>query len=459
MPALPTGAAVPISDLRARLREQWPVLVVLAVIVLLPVGRSSELPWLIGALGGCVLVLRGHIDWRADGGARLALWLFTCYWAPALLSAFAAVDPGKTWSSVAGILRFLPFALFTGWTLRDARRWPVFNAALAAVVALWVLDAYVQAAFGHSLGGAAEAERVSGIFGAGNLKLGPALAVLSPFVLLAARARFGRRGLVVAALLLAAPVLLAGSRAAWISYALVCVLLAWHETRDAKRFLLALALLALGIGAITTWALHDSSRFGARVERSLLALRGTDAALDEASAGRLSIWGTALAMSAAHPLTGVGVRGFRYAYPEYAAANDRFVDRASATGAAHAHQIVLEVLSETGVIGLAGWLAGVWLALRAWRRADARARVRALAPGLALLAMCFPVNTHLAFYSAWWGLLFWWLLAAYCAALHARTPADSGADGLDGTAAPRFQPERPSGRVPAVSRTLSRAAG
>lgn len=44
-------------------------------------------------------------------------------------------------------------------------------------------------------------------------------------------------------------------------------------------------------------------------------------------------------------------------------------------------------------------------------------RANARAPGLALLAMCFPLNTHLAFYSAWWGLLFWWLLALYCAAL------------------------------------------
>ena len=41
----------------------------------------------------------------------------------------------------------------------------------------------------------------------------------------------------------------------------------------------------------------------------------------------------------------------------------------------------------------------------------------AFAPGLALVAMAFPLNTHLAFYSAWWGLLFWWLIALYCAAL------------------------------------------
>jgi hypothetical protein len=35
--------------------------------------------------------------------------------------------------------------------------------------------------------------------------------------------------------------------------------------------------------------------------------------------------------------------------------------------------------------------------------------------------MLFPFNTHLAFYSAWWGLLFAWLLGLWCAALYAAT--------------------------------------
>jgi O-antigen ligase len=175
--------------------------------------------------------------------------------------------------------------------------------------------------------------------------------------------------------------------------------------------------------------LHDSTRFGARVERTLLVLQGTEAALDEASAGRISIWRTALAMGAAHPLTGVGVRGFRYDYPEQADADDRFVAQAGGKlGAAHAHQIVLEVWSETGVTGLLLWLLGAGLALRAWWRADAAARERARAPALALVAMTFPLNTHLAFYSAWWGLLFWWLLALYCAALDARTGSERSED-------------------------------
>ena len=33
--------------------------------------------------------------------------------------------------------------------------------------------------------------------------------------------------------------------------------------------------------------------------------------------------------------------------------------------------------------------------------------------------MTFPLDTHLEFYAAWWGLVFWWLLALYCAALNA----------------------------------------
>ena len=44
--------------------------------------------------------------------------------------------------------------------------------------------------------------------------------------------------------------------------------------------------------------------------------------------------------------------------------------------------------------------------------------VAILAATVALVATLFPLNTHLAFYSAWWGLLFAWLLGLWCAALY-----------------------------------------
>jgi hypothetical protein len=45
--------------------------------------------------------------------------------------------------------------------------------------------------------------------------------------------------------------------------------------------------------------------------------------------------------------------------------------------------------------------------------------------------MLFPLNTHLAFYSAWWGLLFAWLLGLWCAALFvAGLPAGRAKPGI-----------------------------
>jgi len=52
------------------------------------------------------------------------------------------------------------------------------------------------------------------------------------------------------------------------------------------------------------------------------------------------------------------------------------------------------------------------------------ARTRAFPVTLALGVMLFPLNTHLAFYSAWWGLLFGWLLGLWCAALYVEPVAD-----------------------------------
>jgi O-antigen ligase len=409
-------AAAQAPDWRA-LAGDWRALVVLAVAVLLPVGRTSELPILIGAAGSVVLLWRGRGTLRGNTGVRLALALFACYWLPALVSAPDAVSPDKTWSTVAVTLRFLPFALFAVLALRSDGVWRGLADAIAVVVLVWAIDAWVQFATGFSLGGPAESERLSGVFGADNLKFGPVLATMSPFLLRAARRHVGRRGLAVAYALLLVPVLLAGSRAAWIAFAVVTLVVAWRETRRWLPFLGVVALGGLCCALVVAMVWHDSQRFDARVERSLLALDGSLAGVDAAASGRLAIWRDAWAMSRAHPLNGVGVRGFRYAYPAYADPRDPFVDAAGDRGAAHAHQIVLEVSTETGAIGLLLWLAGVAFAIDAWRRASPGARERAAAPALALAAMCFPLDTHLAFYSAWWGLLFWWLLALYCAAL------------------------------------------
>jgi len=408
-----------VDSLKAALRS--PLLPFWLVIALLPVGRSSELGTFLCLLGVVMLFARHPSALREHEGARLLLWLLAAYVGAALLSSFASFAPGKSWSTVAALLRYVPLGLYACFAIRREDKLDALYVAVAAVVAFWALDAWVQTLTGWSLGGHAEAQRISGIFGATNLKLGPTLAVLSPFVLWSARQRWGFKGLLLAFLLLLGPVLLSGSRASWLSYALVALAFAWHAARSPIRFLgmagagVLLLLLAGGV------AWKTSERFHTRVERTLVVLEGTDQALDSALTGRLDIWRVSLKMFEAHPVTGVGVRAYRYAYPQFAPPNDHFLVAEACgdgEGACHAHQLLLEILTETGALGLLLWLAGTVLAFRAWWKAGPAARECAFPVTTALAVMLFPLNTHLAFYSAWWGLLFGWLLGLWCAALY-----------------------------------------
>lgn len=424
---------------RAASRVPWSFWPVFGVLLLLPFGRSSEAALLACAIVGVVALWRRPVPLVASPGLRLALLLVGLYVLAALLSAADAVAPDKSWSTVAGLLRFLPFVLGMIVLLPDGHALRRLYAAIALLVGLWLLDAWVQAFTGWSLGGADSGDRLSGIFGADNLKLGPVLAVLSPFVLATARRWLGTRGQWLAAVLLLGPILLAGSRAAWLMFALVLLALLWRQTRSWRQFALwlgaigVLGLLAAGV------AWRTSPDFEARAQRTLKLTRPSVEAWNTALAGRLSIWFTSARMVAAHPVNGVGVRGFRYAYPDYAAPGDQFVALGDGdTGAFHAHQWVLEVLTETGIIGLVLWCIGIAAAFAAWRRAGPDARERAFPVTLALAVMLFPLNTHYAFYSAWWGLLFWWLLALWCAAISGVQPGGGGA-------VPRLEP-RSAGR-------------
>jgi O-antigen ligase len=394
------------------------VFVLLAFLALLPFGRAAELALLTGTVLGLIALLCERQRLLADPRLPLLLVLFLGYWLPELLSAGDAIAPRKAWGEVLADLRLLPFSLFALVALPDAHALRRLLAGAALILALWIADALLAALLGRGLGGPEAADRLSGIFGADNLKLGPTLAALSPLLLWPVSRRLGAWAGAALLFVLGLVVLLAGARAGWLMLALAA--LAWlYEFLPRGRRLPALAAVAavgLGLVALTAW---QSERFAARLERTALLFQGDTAAIDEALAGRLPIWRAALSMYASHPVNGVGVRGFRHAYLAHAQDGDPWVGFAGDphTGAFHAHQLVLEIASETGTLGLACWLLAGLAAFRAWRRTHFAVRADAWPVALALLLMLFPLNTHFAFYSSFWGTLFWWLIALYAAAL------------------------------------------
>ena len=420
---------------------RWAPVWVLVFVALWPAPGFAEGVMVLGAVAAIAKLLLA----RFRGGTRLLsgpAWaltsvLFVSYWLPEMVSAFDAVDQGRAFREAAVDLRYLPFLWLVAAAVANARGRRTTLAGLGVIAGAWSLDALLQAVTGTSplfwsldsikqgFGGGAMcppeaamlADRVSGVLGPCNLKLGPVLASLSPFVLHLARLRFGRPGWLVAAALLGLALLLAGSRASWVTFSLVLVFSGW-QLMGWKRMSGVFVFGALAL-VVLTLTVPDVRQ---RVERTAQLAGADEQGFEAALSGRGRIWGAALCMASEHPFNGVGARGFREAFAH--CDPDRGEMAAWGEGPAlHAHQIVLEVLAETGIFGLLCWLAGVALAWRAWNYADADARRRARPAMLALVVTVFPFNTHLAFYSTFWGGLTLMLAALYAGSLLARDAA------------------------------------
>ena len=438
--ASPSSAGTESS--RAPVGWRWAPAWVLAFVALWPAPGYAEGVMVLGALAAIFRLLlarfRGGTTLLSAPAWALTSVLFCAYWLPEVLSALDAIDGVHAVHESLVDLVYLPYLWLVAAAVADARGRRITFIGLGVIVGAWTLDALLQAFTGtsplfwgidslkHVISGramcpaseAAAVDRLSGVLGPCNLKLGVVLASLSPFALHAAGKRFGSVGWIVAAAALGLVILLAGARASWITYALVLLFSGWRLL-GAKRLIgvFAFGALALGVLTVTVPQVRE------RIVRTTYALTADEEGVDIALSGRARIWGAAACMVREHPINGIGARGFRVAYP--ACDPEPGIVAAWGTGPAlHAHQIVLEILSETGSIGLLLWLAGAALAWRAWRYAPIPARDRVRPAMLALAVTVFPFNTHLAFYSTFWGGVTLLLAALYAGGLLARDEDD-----------------------------------
>ena len=265
--------------------------------------RRADLCWRVGASTGTTMVRLAAVIRSPATGCRVDL-------------RRRAGDAGTTWSTIADDAAFPAVRGVRRLGTCAMRAWSASIATVAVVVALWIIDAYVQMThrlqsrrrgrgrtpFGHLRRGESEAR--SGARGAVAVRSDRGARTVR---LARARGRVRRaRG--------ADPARRFARGVAHVRARLARDRLA----RDAKRSARSRSRFGVGVAdrrcrARSRFAIRTAS---VRASNAVCSCsRGTESAVDAASAGRLSIWRTALAMWHAHPLTGVGVRGFRYAYP------------------------------------------------------------------------------------------------------------------------------------------------
>ena len=408
------------NALASRLRSDWAAWLAVSFFALLPFRRLAEIPVTAFAFSLAFLAANPENRRQIRKAARFVLPLFLCYWLPIFISSFDTVAVWKSWPNALTSLRFLPAALALSVLLQGSAARKLVLLGTAWVLLFWAVDGFVQLALGKDLLGIPmNPDRLNALFGKRYQFYGPTLAMLSPLALEHARRNWRPWAWMVTLGLILGGVLIAGMRTGWVMMAVVlagyALLAVRSGNRPLRRMLLITPVVCAGVFAAVYFA---SPLVQERIAVSRAFATGVHAAVDESSVERLPIFRTALKMYRAHPVNGVGARAFALAYPPYAEPGDIHVKKGGGKeGASHAHNVVLEVMADTGTIGLAGLLLGFVLGYRALKRASPGQRLDAFPFALGVFVILFPLNSHFAIFGVYTSSLIWILTGLWSAAL------------------------------------------
>lgn len=400
-----------------------PILLIWSCLLVLPIGRVVEVAVMLMAIAGLYLACKHWRSWRRDPAVRLFICVFLLAWIPILISLADAVRPQSTVMMSVNHLRFAFSGLFILHVLSTPAAHERFLAWCAWLLLFWIADGLLQMGFGRDLFGFATpqimpgVERVNALFGMHGLVYGTLVTVFCPLLWEHARRRWARWALAGVVLATVIITLGSGTRSAWISIAVLLLAYAVLLVIHYRRLPLRLTATVMATAVLTVTALwFGSAQFAARVNNALGALTNSSETFTDAVGHRYWIARGALNMIRDNPLNGVGAGGFRYAFPSYAAADDPFINAEPPISPYHSHNVWLEILSESGIIGALGLFAMLTIMLVSGIRAPPGTRRIMLPYALCLLVAYFPFNTHMAIYSSFWSQILWWLIGLYCAA-------------------------------------------
>jgi len=182
-----------------------------------------------------------------------------------------------------------------------------------------------------------------------------------------------------------------------------------NKLKISKAFAM-IVLIAASILA-TTATLHQPIK--ERLTVTLGLFSSDYEKINSATALRLTIWKTAHSIFKEYPINGIGPRGFRYVYNEFAEPGDFFLE--TNVPPTQPHLLILEILTETGLIGLTGFLLFCYFLIKSTNYiVNSSYGSVFLIP---VLVAIFPFNIHMAFYGSIWSSMIWLLIAFYVAAL------------------------------------------
>lgn len=321
-----------------------------------------------------------------------------------------AIEPMVSFSRSLLWLRFVMlFAATSTWLLQSRDDLKLLLAFWATTLALGMLDGFVQLATGTSLSGnlIASANRLTGPLDRPNIGM---FTARTGFPLLAAVLLLMDGG--------SLPLRRVFPVAAFAAIAFAFIILTGERTAAVLTMLSLIASAGIIVLLVPAWRIYGLT-LAAAVPAALLVLFELSVDVQQ-RAGQFwtdisdfwsspygRIFHAAFEIWERNPVTGAGLKGFQNACRVLLSP-----DMADACHP-HAHNIYLEWLSESGLVGLVCFIAFVallaWRVLRlTWTRPDRRLTGAALCCGL--IITLFPVAATQSFFSNWPAMLTWMAL-------------------------------------------------
>ncbi len=370
------------------------------VIFLLPFSRYTELPLLILSLSGIYGLVKHSAKLAQMPQFKILSIVFASYFLIVMISALDSYWQEKTFTVALASLRFY-LAGITLLLYVEKKDIPWLFKLVSWLTLFWTIDALIQYIVGFDLIGRASYEgRLNGIFGEHHVKLGPLLALALPVVMIAMRnlPSFMRW---ISVLLMIVVIILSGTRSAWIMMLFTLVAYWLHHVKQRRWQLLFKTSIIASVLVSVLWLF--STDFQQRINRSLAIFSTSESAIDFALADRLSIWETSISMIKEHPINGIGARAFRVAYPDYAEVDD--VWQAKGGVAMHAHHWVLEVLAETGIVGLIIVFFAIYKLFYFIKNNYHKHYSWAFM--IALISAFLPITSTYSIFSSFWSICIW----------------------------------------------------
>jgi len=407
------------------LKEYWSCILIFLTIIGFVSKALYNYPMGIMAIIGLYRVVSSPKDIWNDQTQKTFIIVFLCLWLPLLISFPDAVNQSRAAQTIFPYLRFIFAGLFIIQELsKDKNRLNFIVYAVFIVVIFWCLDASIQFLIGQNLLGYPYSHYVgldpsnlarkvyfnnlTGMFYPRNT-IAHICSILSAFCFIAVYQHVHKyKWLWLSLIPIFFVVFVSGRRAAWVmlafsSFGFFIYLYLCAVNKKQIMKLTGMITLVVSIVFGSTILLHQPTNDRFKVTLGLFS--NDYEIIDKATARRLPLWETAYTTFKANPVNGIGPRGFRYVYQDYASQDNFWVDQT------HPHLLLLEIMAETGGLGLLGYLILFYLLIK---NALNRKRLNIEFPFLLpVLVALLPFNAHMAFYGSIWSSMIWWLMAIY----------------------------------------------